>query len=98
MPARAALARSASSIELHALRSSRRSRKRKPAMDTERHTDVRGDSTSSVGEAAAPLSQPHAPGTSPVRPLERTHDGLRENAAPRLALETAMLAWPHLTR
>jgi len=75
MPAWAALARSASSIELHGLRSSRRGRKRKPAMDTERHTDVRGDSTSSVGEAAAPLSQPHAPGTSPVRPLERTHDG-----------------------
>jgi len=33
-----------------------------------------------------------------IRLLERTHDGLRENAAPRLALETAMLAWPHLTR
>jgi hypothetical protein len=33
-----------------------------------------------------------------IRLLERMHDGLRENAAPRLALETAMLAWPHLTR
>lgn len=28
--------------------------------------------------------------------LERVHDGLRENAAPRLALETAMLHWPAL--
>jgi hypothetical protein len=28
--------------------------------------------------------------------LERIHDGLRENAAPRLALEVAMLAWPEL--
>jgi hypothetical protein len=41
-------------------------------------------------------------GTEPtlemIRLLERMHDGLRENAAPRLALETAMLAWPHLTR
>ena len=26
--------------------------------------------------------------------LERIRDGLRENAAPRLALEVAMLAWP----
>lgn len=26
--------------------------------------------------------------------LERIHDGLRENAAPRLALEVAMLTWP----
>ena len=26
--------------------------------------------------------------------LERIHDGLRENAAPKLALEAAMLAWP----
>jgi DNA polymerase-3 subunit delta' len=28
--------------------------------------------------------------------LERIHDGLRENAAPRLALEAAMLTWPML--
>ncbi len=28
--------------------------------------------------------------------LERVHDGLRENAAPRLALEAAMLHWPAL--
>jgi DNA polymerase III gamma/tau subunit len=28
--------------------------------------------------------------------LERIHDGLRENTAPRLALEAAMLAWPML--
>lgn len=33
-----------------------------------------------------------------VRLLERIHDGLRENAAPRLALETAMLRWPKLPR
>jgi hypothetical protein len=31
-----------------------------------------------------------------VRLLERIGDGLRENAAPRLALERAMLAWPRL--
>ena len=31
-----------------------------------------------------------------IRLLERIHDGLAENAAPRLALETAMLAWPML--
>lgn len=31
-----------------------------------------------------------------ARLLERIHDGLRQNAAPRLALETAMLAWPML--
>lgn len=29
--------------------------------------------------------------------LERIHDGLRENAAPRLSLEAAMLAWPTLS-
>ena len=28
--------------------------------------------------------------------LERMHDALRENAAPKLSLETAMLAWPWL--
>ena len=33
-----------------------------------------------------------------ARLLERIHDGLRENAAPRLALEAAMLAWPRLDR
>lgn len=33
-----------------------------------------------------------------IRLLERIHDGLRENAAPRLALETAMLTWPQLER
>jgi hypothetical protein len=40
-------------------------------------------------------------GTEPLarmaRLLERIHDGLGENAAPRLALETAMLNWPTLT-
>ena len=30
--------------------------------------------------------------------LERIHDGLRENAAPRLALEVAMLSWPQQSR
>jgi DNA polymerase III subunit delta' len=30
--------------------------------------------------------------------LERVHDALRENAAPRLAMERAMLAWPMLER
>lgn len=33
-----------------------------------------------------------------IRLLERIHDGLRENAAPRLALEVAMLAWPQPSR
>jgi hypothetical protein len=33
-----------------------------------------------------------------IRLLERIHDALRENAAPKLALETAMLAWPQLAR
>ena len=41
-------------------------------------------------------------GTEPlvrmVRLLERIHDGLRENAAPKLSLETAMLTWPRLDR
>ncbi len=41
-------------------------------------------------------------GTAPmirmVQLLERIHDGLRENAAPKLALETAMLTWPQLDR
>lgn len=32
------------------------------------------------------------------RLLERIHDGLRENAAPRLALEMAMLRWPSPAR
>lgn len=31
-----------------------------------------------------------------VKQLERVHDGLAENAAPRLALEAAMLDWPLL--
>ncbi len=33
-----------------------------------------------------------------ARLLERIHDGLGENAAPRLALERAMLAWPQPQR
>jgi hypothetical protein len=32
-----------------------------------------------------------------IERLERVHAGLRENAAPRLSLEAAMLAWPMLT-
>jgi hypothetical protein len=43
--------------------------------------------------AAAPRLSPAALTRVAVL-LERIHDGLRENAAPRLALETAMLAWP----
>ena len=39
-----------------------------------------------------------APLASMVRLLERVHDGLRENASPRLALEVAMLAWPQADR
>jgi DNA polymerase III delta prime subunit len=41
-------------------------------------------------------------GTAPLarmaQLLERIHDGLRENAAPKLALEAAMLAWPMLAQ
>jgi DNA polymerase III, delta subunit len=37
-----------------------------------------------------------APLVEMIRLLERIHDGLAENAAPRLALEAAMLAWPTL--
>lgn len=33
-----------------------------------------------------------------IRLLEQIADGLRENAAPRLALERAMIAWPRLDR
>jgi DNA polymerase-3 subunit delta' len=36
--------------------------------------------------------------TGMARLLERIHDGLRENLAPRLAIERAMLAWPRLER
>jgi DNA polymerase-3 subunit delta' len=32
-----------------------------------------------------------------ARTLERIHDALEENVSPRLALETAMLAWPQTT-
>ena len=39
-----------------------------------------------------------APMTAMIRLLERIHDGLRENAAPKLALETAMLTWPQPDR
>ena len=33
-----------------------------------------------------------------VKTLEHMHDGLRENAAPRLTLEVGMLAWPRVER
>jgi DNA polymerase-3 subunit delta' len=39
-----------------------------------------------------------APLAEMARLLERIHDGLRENLAPRLAIERAMLAWPTLAR
>jgi DNA polymerase III delta prime subunit len=45
-------------------------------------------------EAASRLSQPALLGF--VDHLERTREGLRQNAAPVLALEVAMLAWPNL--
>jgi DNA polymerase-3 subunit delta' len=53
------------------------------------------------GELAAQLGTLAArTGIGPLRAmlarLERVHAGLRENAAPKLALEAAMLAWPML--
>jgi hypothetical protein len=45
-----------------------------------------------VGEAAGRLSAEQL--LAFVELLERISAGLRENAAPRLALEVAMLAWP----
>lgn len=36
--------------------------------------------------------------TAMIQLLERIHAGLRENAAPKLALEAAMLAWPMLSQ
>jgi hypothetical protein len=33
-----------------------------------------------------------------ARTLDRVHDALGQNAAPRLALEAAMLDWPRLER
>jgi hypothetical protein len=48
------------------------------------------------GLAAAAVRIGTAPLARMARLLERIHDGLGENAAPRLALEAAMLAWPML--
>ena len=53
------------------------------------------------GELTADLAETGARiGTEPLlallRRLERIHAGLRENAAPKLALEAGMLAWPML--
>jgi hypothetical protein len=53
------------------------------------------------GELAADLAETGTRiGTEPLlallRRLERIHAGLRENAAPKLALEAGMLAWPML--
>ena len=54
--------------------------------------------------AAAAALDPELPGVAErigpeairefITLLERIRDGLRQNAAPRLALEVAMLAWP----
>jgi hypothetical protein len=49
-----------------------------------------------AGLAAAATRIGPAPLTRMARLLERIHDGLGENAAPRLALEAAMLTWPML--
>lgn len=46
--------------------------------------------------AAAAARIGTVPLTRMARLLERIHDGLGENAAPRLALEAAMLGWPML--
>jgi DNA polymerase-3 subunit delta' len=55
-------------------------------------TELGGDLGAVAGRVGAAAMLPM------IRLLERIHDGLRENVAPRLALETAMLAWPHLDR
>jgi len=49
-----------------------------------------------LGATAARIGP--APMSRMIGLLERIHDGLRENAAPKLALETAMLAWPMLAQ
>ncbi len=48
--------------------------------------------TADLGAAASVLSLPALAGFAAL--LERIRDGLLQNAAPRLAIETAMLAWP----
>jgi hypothetical protein len=47
-------------------------------------------------EAAAAKLDPRALSAF-LELLERIDDGLRQNAAPRLALEVAMLGWPSLS-
>ena len=51
-----------------------------------------GELAPEIGRLGARIGT--APMAAMVRLLERIHDGLRENGSPRLALETAMLAWP----
>lgn len=55
-----------------------------------------GELAPDVGRIGARIGT--APMTRMIRLLERIHDGLRENAAPKLALEAAMLTWPQLER
>jgi DNA polymerase-3 subunit delta' len=55
-----------------------------------------GELAPDVGRIGSRLGT--APMTRMIRLLERIHDGLRENAAPRLALEAAMLTWPQFER
>ena len=54
--------------------------------------------SSELGSQVSPLAGRIGiePLTQMAHLLERIHDGLRENAAPRLALEAAMLSWPIL--
>ena len=49
-----------------------------------------------LSKADAPILEFIAQGTTLTGRLERIHAGLRENAAPKLALEAGMLAWPML--
>ena len=55
-----------------------------------------GELAPDVGRIGSRLGT--APMTRMIRLLERIHDGLRENAAPKLALEAAMLTWPQFER
>ena len=55
-----------------------------------------GELAPDVGRIGSRLGT--APMAAMIRLLERIHDGLRENAAPKLALETAMLTWPQPVR